>query len=199
MPNQDQTDWTAGGGATITVGEDRLTLGAAHLSLHQAPGDLDALPTDQPVAYQVDDARLGYAHALGRLTLEPSFDAAAWRFGSATIQGVPASQAYRNRDVIQGGLTIRYEMAPQRDLVLALRGADQLYVATPQGAASPDSRSVAVLAGIEQAIDGLWRYRVLAGYPGFAVTGHMRWGLMPQKPRMSWVFAAAAADNARKT
>ena len=163
LPGQDQTDWTAGGGATIAVGEDRLTLGAAHLSLHQAPGDLDALPTDQPVAYQVDDARLGYAHALGRLTLEPSLDIAAWRFGGATIQGVPASQSYRNRDVIQGGLTMRYELAPQRDLVLALRGTDQLYVATPPGAVSPDSRSVAVLAGIET-IDGLWRYRLLAGY-----------------------------------
>jgi hypothetical protein len=77
---------------------------------------------------------------------------------------VPVGQSYRNRDVIQGGLTIRYEMAPQRDLVLALRGTDQLYVATPEGAASPNSRSVAVLAGIDQAIDGLWHYRLLAGY-----------------------------------
>ncbi len=164
LPNQDQTDWTAGGGATFTVGDDRLTLGAAHLSLHQAPGDLDALPTDRPVAYQVDDLRLGYASTLGRLTLEPSLDAAAWRFGGATIQGVPASQSYRDRDVIQGGLTVRYEMAPGRDLVLALRGAEQLYVATPQGAASLNSHSVAVLAGIDDAIDGLWHYRLLAGY-----------------------------------
>ena len=154
----------SGGGATVTVGEGRLTLGAAHLSLYQAPGDLDALPTDRPVAYQVNDVRLGYAHTLGRLTLEPSLDTAAWRFGGATVQGVPVGQSYRNRDVIQGGLTIRYEMAPQRDLVLALRGTDQLYVATPQGAASPNSRSVAVLAGIDQAIDGLWHYRLLAGY-----------------------------------
>ena len=115
-----------GGGATFAVGEDRLTLGAAHLSLYQAPGDLDALPTDQPVAYRVDDLRLGYARALGRLTLGPSLDAAAWRFGGATVQGVRVAQSYRNRDVVQGGLTIRYEVAPQRDLVLALRGADQL-------------------------------------------------------------------------
>ncbi len=163
-PAQNRTDWTAAGGATFTVGEGHLTLGAAHLSLNQAPGDLDALPTDRPVAYRVDDFRLGYTSSFGRLTLEPNLDVAAWRFGSATIQGVPAAQSYRNRDVAQAGLTLRYEMAPRRDLVLALRGAEQLHVATPEGAASPDSRSVSVLAGIDHAIDGLWHYRLLAGY-----------------------------------
>ncbi len=170
LPAQNRTDWTAAGGATFTVGEDHLTLGAAHLSLNQPRFDLDALPTDRPVPYRVDDFRIGYASSFGRLTLEPSFDLAAWRFGSATIQGVPVAQSYRDRDVVQGGLTLRYELAPRRDLVLALRGTEQLYTATPPATASPDSRSAAVLAGIDYAIDGLWHYRLLAGYErrGFA-------------------------------
>src|SRR3954466_14215008 len=35
--------------------------------------------------------------------------------------------------------------------------------------------------------------------PGFAVTGHTRSGAVPGKPQISWVFAAAAADNTPKT
>lgn len=164
LPAQGRTDWTAVGGTTLALGDGSLTLGAAHLALHQSPGDLDALPTDQPIAYQVNDLRAGYALSLGRLTLEPSLDFAAWRFGDATILGVPTRQTYRDRDVVQGGLTFRYEVAPRRSLVLALRGAGQLYVATPATAASLNSDSLAVLVGIDDATDGLWHYRLLGGY-----------------------------------
>lgn len=164
LPAQSRIDWTGGGGATFAIGEDHLTLGVAHLSLHQAVGDLDALPTDQPVAYQINDVRAGYASTFGRLSLEPTIDVASWRFGSASILGVPVAQGYRDRDVVQGGLTLRYETMPRRNFVLALRGTDQLYSATPPGAASPDSRSFALLAGIDDAGDGLWHYRLLAGY-----------------------------------
>jgi hypothetical protein len=161
---QGQTDWTGGGGATFAIGADYLTVAAAHLSLHQARDELDALPTDQPIAYQVNDVRAGYATSFGRLSVQPDVDVASWRFGSASILGAPVAQDYRNRNVVQGGLTVRYEAAPRRNFVLALRGTDQLYTATPPGAASPESRSLALLAGIDDAGDGLWHYRLLAGY-----------------------------------
>jgi hypothetical protein len=35
--------------------------------------------------------------------------------------------------------------------------------------------------------------------PGFAVTGHTWTGAVPGKPQMSWLFAAAAAENTPKT
>ncbi len=86
------------------------------------------------------------------------------------IGGLPVAQTYRNRDVVQGGLTTRWELAPNRNLVLALRGAAQDYTDTPPGTASPDSRSLTVLAGLDDASDGLWHYRLLGGYErrGFA-------------------------------
>jgi len=164
LPAQNQTNWTVGGGTTLAVGEDHLTLGAAHLSLHQAQGDLDALPTDQPIAYQVNDLRAAYATSLGRVAVEPNFDMASWRFGTASILGAPASQTYRDRDVAQEGITFRYDLAPLRSIVLALRGAEQIYTATPQGSAAPNSTSLSMLAGIDDATDGLWHYRLLAGY-----------------------------------
>ncbi len=164
LPAQGRTDWTAVGGTTLALGDGSLTLGAAHLALHQAPGELDALPTDQPIAYQVNDLRATYAASLGQVTLEPSLDFAAWRFGTATILGAPTSQTYRDRDVVHGGLTLRYEVAPRRSLVLAVRGVGQVYVATPAGVAPLNSNSLAVLVGIDDATDGLWHYRVLGGY-----------------------------------
>ena len=39
----------------LAVGRDQLTVAVAHLGLHQDRTELDALPTDAPVAYQVDD------------------------------------------------------------------------------------------------------------------------------------------------
>lgn len=175
---QDQTNWTVAGGARLAVGEDHLTLGAASIGQHQSLGDIDALPTDRPVAYRVNDLRAAYTASLGRFSLEPSIDVATWRFGSASIDGVPASQMYRNRDTVQGGLTIRYELAPLRDVALALRGVKQDYVATPPGAVSPTSTSFAALVGFDDSTDGLWRYRALAGYErrGFASAAYPSYG-----------------------
>ncbi|MEO9191700.1 MAG: outer membrane beta-barrel protein [Acetobacteraceae bacterium] len=164
LAGQNQTNWTVGGGTTLAVGQDHLTLGAAHLSLHQAQGDLDALPTDQPIAYQVNELRAAYATSLERFAIEPSFDVASWRFGAASILGAPASQTYRDRNVAQEGITFRYDVAPRRSIVLAVRGAEQAYIAMTQGAAAPDSTSLSMLAGIDDATDGLWHYRLLAGY-----------------------------------
>ncbi len=178
LPAQDQTNWTIAGGTTLAVGQDHLTLGAASLGQHQSLGDIDALPTDRPVAYRVNDLRAAYAASLGRLSLEPNIDVATWRFGSSSIGGMPAPQSYRNRDTVQGGLTLRYAMAPLRDVALALRGAEQTYVATPPGATSPTSTSFAALAGFDDSSDGLWRYRLLAGYErrGFASAAYHGYG-----------------------
>jgi hypothetical protein len=74
QPQQSQTNWTASLGGTLAVGRDDLTLAVAHLSLHQDRTELDALPTDAPVAYQVDDARAGYTIALDRISITPSLE-----------------------------------------------------------------------------------------------------------------------------
>src|SRR6266542_846780 len=60
QPQQSRTNWTASMGGTLAVGRDELTVAVAHLGLHQDRTELDALPTDAPVAYQVDDLRAGY-------------------------------------------------------------------------------------------------------------------------------------------
>ena len=77
--------------------------------------------------------------------------------------GVPTSQAYRDRVVVQGGVTVHYELAPLRTVVFVARAIGQDYTQTPPGQASPNSTSYQVLAGIDYDDDGVWRWRLLIG------------------------------------
>ncbi len=164
QPRQSRTNWTASMGGTLAVGRDQLTLAVAHLGLHQDRTELDALPTDAPVAYQVDDVRAGYTIALNRVSITPSLAFSAYRYGNTTILGVPTAQAYRNRNVLQGAVTTRYEMAPQRNLVVVIRALGSHYVAPQPGALSRDSTGYQVLVGVDDDSDAVWRYRVLFGW-----------------------------------
>ncbi len=163
QPRQSYTNWTASLGGALSVGRDELTVAVAHFDLHQARTDLDALPSDEPVAYSVDDVRLGYTIALDRFSITPSLAFSEYRYAATTILGVPASQAYRDRNVLQGAVTTRYEMSPQRDLLLVTRVLGQNYVAPQPGVPTLDSTSYQVLAGIDDDTDAVWRYRVLFG------------------------------------
>jgi len=162
-PAQSRTDGSASLGTTVDIGQDRLTLAAAEIDGHEDRTALDALPTDRPVPFQVQDLRASYAWTDGRWVVTPDLDAASWHYGSATILGAPASQAYRDRDVVQGGATISYDLAPQRSLVLVTRAIDQDYQHALAGQPSLNSTGYQVLAGIDYADDSVWRYRFLLG------------------------------------
>jgi hypothetical protein len=158
-PAQDRTDWSASLGGGLDIGRDRLTLAAGYLSRHQDRTELDALPTDAPVPYRVTDARASYAWSAGRWTATPSVEIASWQFGTASILGAPASQSYRDRIVRQAGVTLGYELAPQRDLVLVTRAISQHYAHQP----GLDSTGYQMLAGFDYDGNALWRYRLLLG------------------------------------
>lgn len=163
LPAQSRTDWTGSLGGSLDFGPDRLTLAAAHVTGHEDRTALDALPTDQPILFEVEDARASYAWAFGPWTLTSNLDASDWRYGSATIRGAPADQSYRDRTVLQGGVTLAYELAPQRSLVLVTRAITQDYPHRAPGQPTLDSTGFQVLAGIDYADDAVWRYRLLAG------------------------------------
>jgi hypothetical protein len=163
LPSQSRTDWTGSAGGTVNINEDQLTLGAAHLSLHQAPTAIDALPTDEPVPYQVNDLRASYVHDFDRLSLTPDLDFTTYRFGNTTIGGVPALQAYRDRDVLEAGLTARYPVAPLRTILFVLRGTGTHYTQPQPGAPSRNSTGGLALIGVERG-DGVWDLRLLAGW-----------------------------------
>lgn len=162
-PAQSRTDWTVSLGGALDIGADRLTLAAAVVDRHQDRTELDALPSDRPVAFQVDDVRAGYAWNLGRWTITPALEASAWRYADTTILGAPASQAYRDRTELQGSVTASYELAPLRRLLLVETTLGQHYTAPSAGQPRLDSTGTELLAGFDYDADALWRLRMLVG------------------------------------
>ena len=162
--SQSRTDWTASLGGTLDVGRDKLTLAFAHLSRHQDRTELDALPSDTPVAWRADDMRASYQIALGRVSVTPGLEFTTWRYGDTTIHGLPAPQGYRDRNVAQASVTTRYEVAPQRDLVAVIRTLDSHDVEPQPGQPTHDFTGYQVLAGLDDKTDGMWGYRLLLGW-----------------------------------
>ena len=162
-PEQSRTDLTLSLGGALDLGRDRLTLAAAHFDRHEDRTDLDALPSDRPVAFQVNDARASYAWSSGRWTVTPSLEASSWHFDATSILGVPVGQSYRDRTVLQGGVTASYELAPLRNLLVVTRAIGQHYTVPAAGQPVLDSTGTQMLAGFDYDADAVWRLRLLAG------------------------------------
>jgi hypothetical protein len=163
LPGKSYTDWTASVGGGYTIDEHDLTLAYSHLSLHQSPGDIGAVPSDNFVHYQADDLRTAYTIDYGRFSFTPNAEALVYYFDNTTILGVPVSEAYRNRVVFTGGLTTRYSLSDQRGLLLVLQGVDSHFIQPQPQQPSYDSHSFLALGGIDYAASGIWRYQLLAG------------------------------------
>jgi hypothetical protein len=186
LPSQDRTDATVSLGGRLDIGEDKLTLAAAHIALHEDRAQLDTIASDKPIAFQLDDVRASYAMTAGRWSIEPGVEATNWTYDGTTILGAPASQAYRDRVVVRGGVTVRYEFAPMRSAVFAARMVGQDYLHTPAGQATPNSTATQFLTGIDYDDNQVWRWRVLVG-------AETRRFASPAFPRQNNFIAEAAA------
>lgn len=173
-PIEDFTNWTAALSGSYDVGRDQFAGGYTHLNVAQTSRDLGAV-TSVPVPFQVDDLKLAYNIAgSGRLGFVPSLDIASFRFGNQTIAAVPGiaagaigagfSQDWQNRVIYQGELTTRYELSPQRNVLLVLRGTQISYTSHPAITGDRNSAGGAVLVGLDYAGSGVFRYRALVGY-----------------------------------
>jgi hypothetical protein len=163
LPGQNRTDATVSAGGRIDIGDDQLTIAAAHVAQHEDRGDIDSIASDRPIAFQLDDVRTSYAMTAGPWSIVPSLQATNWSYSGTTILGIPASQSYRDRIVVQGGVAVHYRFAPLRSVVLVVRGVGQDYTDTPAGQPKPDSTSYQVLAGVDYDDNTVWRWRVLVG------------------------------------
>ncbi|PPQ29415.1 outer membrane beta-barrel protein [Rhodopila globiformis] len=184
-PGQDWTNATVSAGGRIDLGADQVTLAASHLSLHEDRDRIDNLPTDQPVAFQVDDARVSYTLTRGRWSIIPSLQAARWSYGDATIQNAPADQSYRDRLVGEGAVTLRYEWAPLRNLLFVVRALGQDYLHMPFGQPTPNSAGYQMLGGFNYDANAVWHWRVLVG-------GEVRQFTASAYPQQNTLIADAA-------
>lgn len=163
LTKQNSTDWTAAIGGALDIGRDRITLGYSHLSLHQTALTLDSPQLDAPGPFSVDTVRTNATIRAGRFTFIPAFTISEYRFQNVSIAGLPVSQAARDRIEFQSSLTLRYDVAPLRSLVLALRETEIRHTAAPSGVPSTDSHGVTVLGGIDFAPSAIWHISALAG------------------------------------
>ena len=67
---------------------------------------------------------------------------------NTTLNGAPFSQTYRNRDVVQGGVTSTYKITDQQNALVVLRAVNQNYVNPQFGQPSNNSNSFVALAGV---------------------------------------------------
>jgi hypothetical protein len=184
LPSQDRTDGTASVGGRIDIGDAKLTIAAAHIAAHEDRSQLDTIASDRPIAFQLDDVRASLAMTQGRWSIVPSVQATNWTYSGTTLLGLPASQAYRDHVVAQGGVTMSYQFAPLRSVVLVVRAIGQGYSRTPGGQPSPDSNSYQVLAGVDYDDNSVWRWRGLVG-------GEVRSFASPLYPRQNTLIAEA--------
>ncbi len=163
QPSQNRTDGAAFLGGTIPIGRDRFTLGGFWLSRHEDRTELDALPSDRPVAFTVVNLRTSYAAEFGRFTVTPAFEIDRWRFDNTTILGVPVSEASRDRTTTQTGVTLGFGWMPARDVLWVNRVVSTHYDIPSIGVASNNSNAWQSLIGVDYDDNTIWRYRVLGG------------------------------------
>ena len=164
QPKQSSTSWTAAAGGTYEIGHDTASLDYSHDNRVQTPRDLDTPRVDRAIEYRVDTIRAGYRVNLNRLSFRPELAVAQYDFDDGTVAGAPYPQRFRNRVVVTPSITVGYELAPRRTVVVVARNLVASYSNRTAGAPRRDFNDTAVLAGLDYDGGGPWRFRVLAGY-----------------------------------
>src|SRR5271166_2263283 len=167
--NQGFTNWFANLGGSYDIGRDQLQVQYTHASLHLTHVGIDSGNFNAPIPFQVDSVHLGYLIPLARLSFEPNLTLQNYRFQNGSFTNalgitVPVNETQNNRNVLEGGVTTRYELSPLRDLVLVVLGATQHFYDTPPGMPTQDSTSFEVLTGIDFNVNAVFRVRALVGY-----------------------------------
>ncbi len=164
LPNQNLTNWSAAMAGTHDFGRDSASLSYTHFNLNQSPSGINSYGLGTPIPFSVEDVRLGYTAPFGRFSLSPNFEATTYGFGSGVVSGGFVDQSFRNRVTLQGGVTARYELSTGRNLLVVVNDYANAYTSTPGDQPTRDNTGVEVLAGIEYSANGVFRYRILAGF-----------------------------------
>jgi len=157
------TNYSAAIGGGYTIGRHDLNVAYSHFRQHELGTDIGFVASATPLPYDVDAIRTDYTVEAGRFAFSPNIDFRLYQFGNALVVGQPANQAFRDRTVLTGGVTTRYELSDQRGILVVLQGINSHYIRPQSTQISNNSKSVLLLAGIDYQATGLWRYRLLGG------------------------------------
>jgi hypothetical protein len=161
---QSYTNWTAQIGGSYEIGYDTLTAGFQHLNLAQTVRDLDVPQLDRALPFRIDSGRVEYKAMFSRVFVQPSLTLSSYSYDNGTVLGLPFIQSNRDRVVVQPSVTVGYELAPRRNLIVVVRDANATYSNQIAGQPTRNYNDAAILAGIDYDAGGIWRYRLLVGY-----------------------------------
>ena len=159
LPVANYTNWVAGVGGALTLGNDTATLAYSHLDQHLGPQDLGTIGVATPVPYGVDDVRLAYEKLFSRFSITPSFEYESYAFGSSA-GALAISYDALNHHIVSGNVTGSYAIAPGDAAIVIVRLSDAQFQTAP----TDDYFDTGGFMGLDFRGNSLIQYRALAGY-----------------------------------
>ena len=104
------------------------------------------------------------AIALNCMSVTPSLAYSTYHYDSTTIWCAPTSQAYRDRDVVEGAVTTARRACAAAQSAGGYPRPGSHYVAPQLGTPTRNSTGYQTLMGLANDADAVWRYRVLVGW-----------------------------------
>ena len=163
LPSDSFTNWNVGLAGGYTIGDSQLLGAYSHQSYYQLSTNLATVRSTKPILDTTDSIGFSYTFNLDKLAITPNIGIGAYRFGSATADGVTFNQDYLNYNSFAAGLTARYALNEQSGVLAVIRGLDSVYLSSAAGQPTNDSQSLLLLAGIDYQAKSVWRYRLLGG------------------------------------
>ena len=168
-PLQSFTNWEGTLAGMLDLGRDKLTMSYKHQSLNLGPSEIDNLIAGVPIPFTVDDVHATYLTDLNRFTITSELAFTHYQFDDVVVGGVTDLSRAGDRNVYSGSVTGAYEFDSSRKLVAILRSSYSDFTAltgTAGGVGITPRNNVALtaLAGVDYTANGLFRYRLLAGY-----------------------------------
>lgn len=159
LPEANYTNWVAGVGGALTLGNDTASLAYSHQADHLNAQDLGVVGVATPVPYGVDDVRLSYQKLFSRLSITPSFEYESYKFGSSAGALTISDNALSHR-IESGAVTGSYGFAPGNAAVVIVRLSEARFPA----ATMDDYLDTGGFAGLDFRGSSIIQYRALAGY-----------------------------------
>ncbi|HEX3984130.1 MAG TPA: outer membrane beta-barrel protein [Acidisoma sp.] len=163
LPGDNYTNWNVGVGGGYTIAGGELRAAYSHSTYNQLGTQIGQAQSESPSQNTTDTGEIAYDFNLGRVTITPSVDFSAYRFGNITQNGVQTSQSAFDRNVVAAGVLTRYALTGGTGLLLVTRGSSSNYIDQPAGQLSNSSVSGMVLAGLDYQPEAVWRYSILVG------------------------------------
>jgi len=165
-PDQSHTNWNGALTGALDIGRDRLSAALTHSTQYLLPTSVTVVGLRTPRQVDVDELRLAYRADFGRLSLTPTAVVQDYRYGSAegAVPGATVPSRFLDHTLYDIGVTGRFALTPERDIVAVLRGTKSQYGDVQPGSPARDSDTLTLLAGLDdRSLGGVLRYRVLVG------------------------------------